>query len=208
MKKYRDFIPRADAELGVYAKEHISSFREMAGQTMPYLTEEQISAHELKVQRMIETIQQVENMKASLASAVAAKKEAIATATSDIRRMAMFIKKGNLDGNIYAGSSYLKCTPVRVDPKEVKPEIRATVIKGKVLIGFKKLVPMPVAVYSRIPGKTDFELLGYTNTSPYEDTRALSVPDQPERRDYKICFTDYKSAAGQMSNIETVIYDG
>lgn len=206
MKKYKDFIPHADAELSVYASAYKQNFRNVAATAIPYMGNEDIEEHEAEVQEMIDAIYDVEKKKADLAAAVARKKELVQAVTTKMRRMAMYAKKGNAGDNPVVTGGGLKCNAVQVDVKNLRPQLTVTSANDYISVAFHKNYSLPVAIYSRKPGDNEWEFISYATTSPYIDKRPASIPGQPESREYKAHYTDFVSCISEASSIIEVVF--
>lgn len=206
MKKYRDFIPHADAELSIYAGTYRQNFRRMAAEAIPYLSDADIEEHEAEVQEMIDAIYDVEKKKADLAAAVARKKELVQAVTTKMRAMAMYAKKGKAGKTGVVTGGGLKCNPVQVDVKSLRPQLHITTNDDYVSVAFRKNYSLPIALYSRKPGDSDWEFISYATTSPYIDRRPASIPGQPESREYKAYYTNFKDCISQASSIIQVVF--
>lgn len=208
MKKYKDFIPRSDADFSIFATGHKADFRNIVRDAIPYLPQAAIEAHEALLQSAIDAVQEVDIQKAELAAAVAKKNSAIAAATQSIRRMALLAKKSMEGPHATIVATGLKCQAIRLDPKELSPKLKARVFDGQIELAYNKHNMLAIAVYTRTPGVTDWSLLGSTDTSPFIDKRPLAVEFQPERREYRAVYTNYKESISLMSNIVSIVYGG
>ncbi|BAV06190.1 hypothetical protein SAMN05421788_106257 [Filimonas lacunae] len=206
MKKYKDFIPHADAELSVYALAYKHNFRKMAEEAISYMNDEAIVQHEAEVQAMIDAIQAVEMKKAELAAAVSHKNKLVQNTTSRMRQMAMFAKKGDARQTATVTGSGLKCNPVHVDVRNLRPQLTVTANKSHVSIAFRKNYSLPIALYSRKQGSLEWEFISYAATSPYIDKRPVAVPGQPESREYQAHYTDFSNCISEMSSIMQVVF--
>lgn len=206
MKKYKDFIPHSDAELSIYAGTYKQNFRSMAADAIPYMGNEEIEEHEAEIEEMIEAIHDVERKKTDLAAAVSRKKELVKAVTAKMRRMAMYAKKGKAGNTPAVIGGGLKCNPVHVDVKNLRPQLTVTPSNNYISVAFRKNYSLPIALYSRKPGDHSWEFVSYAATSPYIDKRPPSIPGQPESREYKAHYTDFVGCISETSSIMQVVY--
>lgn len=71
-----------------------------------------------------------------------------------------------------------------IDPSSYKPKISLIVLPGRVRIEFIKDDLDGVNIYSRLKGEIVWVKLALDTYSPYDDTRPLAKPGQPEHREY------------------------
>jgi hypothetical protein len=76
------------------------------------------------------------------------------------------------------------------------PPAKGAARSGEVVITFKKMGHLGVWVEGQIGDASDWSFLAIDTSNPYNDTRPLKVPGQPEKRRYRLCFWD-----GDPSNV-------
>ncbi|MES2708475.1 MAG: hypothetical protein V4726_17920 [Verrucomicrobiota bacterium] len=72
---------------------------------------------------------------------------------------------------------------------------------GAVTIGWNKSGWTGVKVQARKSGTESWEDLGVDLYSPFVDTRPLSLPNQPENREYRACYLDGDTAQADWSQV-------
>lgn len=65
-----------------------------------------------------------------------------------------------------------------------------------------------VSIYTRLKGALEWQHVDWAKKSPYADESPLSVPGQPEAREYRVCCYDGFNELGHFSDIVTVVYGG
>ena len=94
---------------------------------------------------------------------------------------------------------------VVVDPV---PPASAESRSGEVVVHFKKKMPaetrshMGAWIEGQVGNETEWTFLAIDTTDPYNDTRPLKVPGQPEKRRYRLCFWD-----GEPSRVWTAVIE-
>jgi hypothetical protein len=96
------------------------------------------------------------------------------------------------DGYTQAIGEDLRVIGAAVGPvnPDATPEAGAEVRGGEVLIKFKKSRHAGVWIEGQVGAETDWTYLAIDTSSPYNDSRPLKVPGQPEKRRYRLCFWD------------------
>ncbi|BAV06575.1 hypothetical protein SAMN05421788_107238 [Filimonas lacunae] len=208
MKKYKDFIPKSDAELAVYAFGYKTNFRKMATLAIPHLTNDDIETHEAEVQHMIDLIYKIDIKKAELAGLVSEKNQAVSETVAKIRRMATYAKNGEARDSPEVAAAGLKCQAIRLELRDLRPTLTIKSNYDFIEIAFNKHHVLPIAIYSRKSGVAEWEFVSYATTSPYIDKRPPAIPGQPERREYQANYTDYQSCISQKSGIVSTVLMG
>lgn len=70
------------------------------------------------------------------------------------------------------------------------PTAKAEVRPGEVILTFSKRGHLGVWIESQVGSETAWSFLAIDTTIPYNDTRPLKVPGQPEMRRYRLCYWD------------------
>ena len=70
------------------------------------------------------------------------------------------------------------------------PPVKHEVRNSQVIISFKKMGHMGVWVEGQVGDETEWAFLAIDTSNPYNDTRPLKVPGQPEKRRYRLCYWD------------------
>jgi hypothetical protein len=207
-KKYKDFVPKDDPGLAVWAanyKEHAKTVYQEDDGIRPAEIDEQETA----AQELFDSIYDVFRLKTELAAAVEYKKLVKKKNTANIRRMSMRYKRGkaydvvkaHLLGILYTGQ------PLNFD--DVVPDIKVKIHLGYVEISFHKQHILFLAVYSRTPGNKEWTFLGNETKSPFKDSRPLKDSKIPERREYMARYTFCGvQLVGQESKIVSVVFGG
>lgn len=143
--------------------------------------------------RAAASINKVDAVKKECKSAVDEKNMLVEEAEQKIGAMAVYLKK-TLDESSGAPLALGIVGSVQtIDKSELIPEIRVKAIGGQVKIMFKKKHTQGVAIYTRLRGEQEWQLLSNEVSSPYWDTRPLAVPYTPEAREYRaICTQNFK----------------
>jgi hypothetical protein len=87
------------------------------------------------------------------------------------------------------------------------PEATAEARSGEVLLKFIKHGHMGVWIESQTAADTAWDYLLIDTTSPYNDTRPLRIPGQPEKRRYRLCYWD-GTPTNNWSDIIEVTFGG
>jgi hypothetical protein len=206
MKKYQDFIPKADGDRVTWLKNYLKLVREAVVETGVFMEDAEINIHEQEVQEYIDAIIDSEQKKNASKAATSLKEELDKTTIKKIRKMSRRIKAYDKEQRMTARMD-IKCKGNIVNEAELRPDIKVVLAGTKIHVHFNKNHHYNVAVYCRKPGE-DFEHIGYEITSPFVDERPLAIPFQPERREYMVMYTNLKETIGQQSNIAGVLYGG
>lgn len=206
MKKYQDFIPKSDGERVIWLEAYLQLVREAIIHTGMRAEEAEIRAHEQEVREYIDAIVDSEQKKMASKAATSLKEELDKTTVKKIRNMARRIKAHDKEQRMTTRLG-IKCKGYPINEAELRPEIKVVLAGTKIHVHFNKNHHYNVAVYCRKPGK-EFEHIGYEITSPFVDERPLSVPHQPERREYMLMYTNLKETVGHPSNVACIVYGG
>lgn len=206
MKKYQDFIPKADGERVTWLTTYLQLVREAAIETGVQLEDGEMGTHEQEVQEYIEAIIDSVQKKNASKAATSRKEEMDKTIIKKIRSMAGRIKAYDKEQRMTVRMG-IKCKGYAINEAELKPDIKVVLAGSKIHVHFNKNHHYNVAVYCRKPGE-DFEHIGYEITSPFVDERPLAVAFQPERREYMVMYTNLKETIGHQSNVAGVVYGG
>lgn len=202
MKKHNGFFPRKDAEMKIWASVYHSCIKE-AGEEVG-LSEEQINEQLQAALELSNAIQRVTNLKAELAAAVSYKDEIRSKSEKTIGDLAFYLKR-KLRQNPLLYRLGIVGTSQTIVLNEVKPTLKAYPEGQHIRVDFLKKYTYGVAVYSRMRGEDDWQLLSYEKSSPFLDKRPLMNENVPEARQYMIRCTDNFSEIGKFSNIVTAI---
>jgi hypothetical protein len=208
MKKYKDFVPRPDAELLVWLIPHLTDIDLMADATLPNMTPQERAAYKAEVQELIDLLKQVDAVKHMLTSVVELKNIKRKKVIRMIRNVATCAKRSATPAPNIVGRMQLVCKPVEVDKTVVAPDITAAVYPEFVEVAFNKKLLTPVDLYCRRGGSEEWEYIDKVFRSPYKDERPLKVPGQPEWREYKAVYAEDQGTIGQFSNIVRVVFGG
>lgn len=207
MKKYQDFIPKAEGEKVIWLEAYLKHLRLAIEVTELNMPDNEVMLHEQEVQEYIEAIIDGERTKQAAKAATLHKEELEQTTIKNIRRIAGLIRaKGYKEEGLIAKMG-IKCKGYTVNEAELCPEIKVTAAGKKVYVYFNKNHHYNVAVYCRLPGQ-EFIHIGNGLSSPFVDERPLSAPPQPERREYMLMYTNFKENIGRESTIASVVYGG
>lgn len=202
MKKYEDFIPKADAKFMLWTEVWHLNFPGLAARTMPHVLSPEQERHLDLARRTINKIKEVDKAKSALAAVVAEKemlkKEFIGEARAYIN-MAKACSHFSDDDFLGVG---ITCSNQTLDFSELSPIIKAIVFPTHVEVSFNKHHVLSVAIYCRLPeDKGEWTLLAKCSKSPYIDKTPLRVENKPERREYMAMFTNIETMLGQRSGI-------
>ncbi|MBA3350925.1 MAG: hypothetical protein H0U23_00600 [Blastocatellia bacterium] len=75
------------------------------------------------------------------------------------------------------------------DPNAI-PSVKHEVRSGEVVLPFRKKGHMGVWIEGQVGDETAWSFLAIDTSNPYNDTRPLKVPGQPETRRYRLCYWD------------------
>ena len=92
------------------------------------------------------------------------------------------------------------------DPTAV-PLVRGEARDSEVILHFRKQGHMGVWIECQVGNETEWAFLAIDTSNPYNDTRPLKVPGQPEKRRYRLCFWD-DGPTNEWSNIVEVAFGG
>ncbi|MBC7981385.1 MAG: hypothetical protein H7Y36_12550, partial [Armatimonadetes bacterium] len=87
------------------------------------------------------------------------------------------------------------------------PRTTAEARSGEVQLRFIKDGHTGVYIESQIGADTTWDYLAIDTTSPYNDSRPLRTPGQPEKRRYRMCFWD-GTPTNNWTNIVEVTFGG
>ena len=87
------------------------------------------------------------------------------------------------------------------------PEPKGEARSGEVVLTFKKGGHMGVHIEGQVGNETTWQFLATDTASPYNDTRPLATPNQPEVRRYRMCYWD-GTPTFDWSNTVNVVYGG
>ena len=79
---------------------------------------------------------------------------------------------------------------VSADNPNAVPPTGGEARSGEVVLTFKKMGHLGVWIEGQTGSETEWSFLAIDTTNPYNDTRPLKVPGQPEKRRYRLCFWD------------------
>jgi hypothetical protein len=207
MKKYQDFVPKSDAERLIWCQMYLNNLQEAIQETDTNTSEVEIAELEQEIQELIDAIIDSERQKVAAKAAVAHKEALERKTISKMRRMAARIKAcGSRKENVITRMG-IKCKSYDIDITELQPTIKAVAAGSNVYIYFNKNHLFNVAVFCRLPGEA-FVHIGNGLTSPYVDSRPLTINLQPERREYQLMYTNFKDNFGHPSSIASVVYGG
>jgi hypothetical protein len=204
--QYEYFIPRTDAELALWAANlhlKIPTVALMAGLPSADITEVGDAS-----QALLEAVNKCETKKMEQQEAVEAKelcKETnlaiLQAIIGRLKRMPLYTSNMGRELGII-GSSF------RLMQDEVKPVIKLSVTNSGVKIGFNKKGMPAIALYTRIKGTGNWELLSIEEKSPYVDTRATATAGVPDIREYRAQCRTATREVGISSSIEEIVYGG
>lgn len=205
-KKSIPFVPANDGDLVIWAthvKELIVIYGPMLG-----LTPAQVTAIQDLCLFIIAAAMKVETKRAEQAQAIAARNLMRDNELQQLVNMLIALKR-NAAYTTDMGSELRIIGGVQVfDPERLKPNLKADVLPGKVQLNFNLQRMNCVSIYCRAKGTMGWEKLANDYESPYEDKRALTVPNQPEIREYMIRYFNGREDVGYESDIITVTFGG
>jgi hypothetical protein len=202
MKKYEDYIPKADAKFMVWTELWIRGFQQLTARAMPHVQSAEKTRHLELARKTINSMEEVYKGKKHLAALVSEKemlkKEFIAEARAYIN-MAKACQQLTDEEFLESG---LTCSNQTLDFSELRPKIKTAVYPGHVEIFFNKHNILSVAIYCRLPeDKGEWRLVAKTSKSPFVDKTPLQVANRPEKREYSAIFTNVDELLGQRSAV-------
>lgn len=206
MKIYTYFVPAIDAQAAVWAGNVIETIPVVGpqlGLSAADVTEVETAASNYKT-----SVETVEIKKRELEQAVAAKNQSRKTDVQVIARFAAAMKKHRNYTEPLGSALGIIGSVTTIDLSDLRPSISPRVFPGKVEVRFNLQTMKSITIYSRLKGTNGWERLGNDKASPFIDTRALTVANQPETREYAARYFDGKEDVGQMSAIETIVFGG
>jgi hypothetical protein len=207
-KKYKDYIPKGDAELLAFLIQYQLQFMDLAVATIEDESQRETTRHGNIIQRGIDVLLNVNRMKTGLAAAVTEKELVTAEVIKEVRKMVRRYKASATPKPDLIAGLHLVCKGQPVDEGQLKPVLKPKLVAGGVSLGFKNHGLYPVSIYSRYPGDADWQLIGREIKSPFIDKRPLRVAGQPEIREYMALYNNIKHDIGCMSAIVEVTYSG
>jgi hypothetical protein len=169
------------------------------------LTPAQVAARQADCNAIIAEIDNVAQKRAALAPAVAAKE---ATKLAAIRLQTRQEKVAA--GYTPAIGQDLDIVGEETDENlaQSRPDLKGQAYEGYVRLRFKKGGWDGVNLYTRLEGQTAWQFLAHDTNSPYDDQRPLSVPNQPETREYIAIGVVDDVEVGLPSEVVQVVYAG
>lgn len=205
-KQYISFVPKSDAGQAIWAgnfSDKVVTIGPALGLDAATVTAAQEAASRLKT-----TIESVEVKKKDLEQALALKRQ---SKVDDLQIICSVAKKMKVhdDYEEQLGSALgIVGSSIAIDPSGLRPTISLKGYPGKVTVSFKLQTMNCITIYCRLKGTNGWERLGNDYESPYEDTRPLTVANQPEIREYAARYFNGREEVGQMSQIETIAFGG
>jgi hypothetical protein len=92
-------------------------------------------------------------------------------------------------------------------PADAVPQPKGEARSGEVVVSFKKMGHMGVFIEGQLGNETDWTFLAIDTTNPYNDTRPLKLPNQPEQRRYRLCYWN-GAPTNNWSNTVAVTFGG
>lgn len=207
MKKYEDFIPKADGKFMLWTEGWQISFPGLAARTMPHVQQPEQEKHLNLARRTIHIIKEVDKAKSTLAAVVAEKERLKKEFTAEARAYINMAKASrHFTDDDFLGTG-ITCTNQTLDFSEMSPNIKAAAFPTHVEISFNKNHILSVAIYCRLPeDQGEWRLIAKSSKSPYIDKTPLRIDGQPERREYMAIFTNTETLLGQKSGIIQVTF--
>jgi hypothetical protein len=106
------------------------------------------------------------------------------------------------------GALKLRGPKVSFDPAAFKSVLKVSIVGGQIRLDFTRSGVGAVVVYARLRGTPDWSRLGQDSSSPYYDTRPLTVPGVAEMREYMVRGLLDDEEIGQDSNIVSILFGG
>jgi hypothetical protein len=204
--KHVPFIPRKEGEVvrwgnNYYAK--IAILGPLLGLTPAQVTEQQD-----KTQVVIDAHNKVTQKNQEKKEAVTAKNLVRSTELQFLIDSAVIFKRNPLFTDNIGDELGIMSSTIVVERSTLIPSIRLVAYPEYVEVNFNKRGQEAVAVFSRLNGTEDWELLDKPSTSPYVDSRPLSIPGKSEVREYKVRCWGKNAYIGQDCDIATVVFAG
>lgn len=191
MKKFPGFFPKKDSEkviwLNQYGKKIVQLAQELG------ISEEKAAQQAGVAFRAVDVLNRLHKITNEHKALVAEKNLLVKEAEKEIGAMAAILKKTLSEASTAAQALGIIGGMQPVDKSELRPEIKVATVGMQVKISFKKKYAQGVAIYTRLRGEQEWNLLSTEVTSPYWDVRPLADPLKPEAREYRaICTENFR----------------
>jgi hypothetical protein len=204
--KHVPFIPRKEGEVvrwGTNYHAKIAIVGPLLGLTPAEITDQQD-----KAQVVIDAYNKVTQKTREKEEAVTAKNLVKATELQFLVNSAGIFRRNPLFTENIGDELGIMSSTIPVEKSTLTPSVKLVAYPEYVEVNFNKRGQQAVAVFSRLSGTEDWQLLDKPTASPYLDIRPLSVPGKPELREYKVrCWGD-NAYIGQDCDIATVVFAG
>ena len=203
---YQTYYPASNASALIW----LNNYKTQIGVQGPLLglTAAQIATQVTAVQKLLDSINDIETKKQAFASSVAAFKSAEANFLSPLKvEIARY--KTNLNYTQAIGQFLgVIGTSSGVDAATYKCKFTAEHFGGFVRIKFTKAGVEGVNIYHRQKGQIQWVFLARDTKSPYDDHIALQTPGQPEHWEYQLFGVLDDQEIGLASDIVEVVFGG
>lgn len=206
MKRYPGFFPRKDTDKLSW---HIA-YRTNIGKRGAELglSQELIDKQQEASTRIIDSIIDAKKRKNEAAAAVSHKNQMIDEGERIIGNLAVFLKLKSQEEDIAPICALLGIlgNAQELDRQTIKPSLKATSYSHiEICIDFVKNYAPAIAIYTKLEGDYEWELLDHAVESPYYDRRPVSVEFVPEVREYRAICTRNTKPMGQFSDIVSAV---
>jgi hypothetical protein len=204
--KHVPFIPRKEGEVvrwGTNYHAKIALLGPLLGLTPAEITDQQD-----KAQAVVDAYNKVTQKTQERAEAVTAKNLVKVTELQFLVNSAGIFRRNPLFTQNIGDELGIMPSVVVVERSTLTPSIKLIAYPEYVEVSFNKRGQEAVAVFGRLSGTEEWQLLDKPSVSPYLDTRPLSVPGKSEVREYKVRCWGSNAYIGQDCDIATVVFAG
>lgn len=205
--EYYHFIPANDDELGSWAnnfKEKISAIGPLVG-----ITAEQVTAAESTADIITSAIEKGTVKKQEYQEAMALKRVTRQREVKQLVTLAIQIKRSVQYTENMGRELGIIGSQTSTDEKQIRPQLKVSVMPGYVNITFRKKRQTGVSIYTRLRGTTGWEkLVSGATASPFKDERPLQTAGTAENREYMARYWENAAEIGQESDIVSILFGG
>ncbi len=173
------------------------------------LTPAEITAAKAVAEAVVAKMEATDDADTALKGARAEEKDVLAANEPEMRFLIRGWKaKPQYAGSGVEGTLQLKGPESTFDPNTFVPTLRLSIAGNQVKLDFTKGECDSVAVYARLRGEVGWVRLGLDSSSPYYDTRPLTVAGAAETREYHVIGVIDDVEVGQQSAIMSIVFGG
>lgn len=206
-KDYTPFIPKKDADLGLWAtnfKEKIAAIAQALG-----IAPSEATAAEDIAQVVKDGMEKAVVKKQEQQEAVAYKKVLRSREVKQLVRLAINIKRSPLYTENMGRELGIIGSQASAERAPLRPTLKVKAEVGYVSIAFNKQRQKGITIYARLRGNTGWDkLVSGTSVSPFRDERPLQQENVAETREYMGRYWDNAAEIGQESDIVFTLFGG